>query len=237
MGQARRSPGWLGLRCGGHTRNCRKDAFQHAKELAHLRAGHDEGRQKPKRAVMSAIDEQAAIQRFGDKGGAFNRQLDTEHETFTANFTNEIEFCSQGGESLAEFRASRADILQKFFFLDDFQKFQRRRTDQRSAPERRSVHAGRNAGSNGFGSENRAERKSSGERLGDQRDIGFRGKFLISKIAARAAEPALNFTRDEQGATLPSESAGAIPEHIPDPLTSASPFNGFHENAPNPFIK
>src|SRR5258708_33766829 len=117
MGQTRGSPGWLGLRCGGHTRSCRKDAFQHAKELAYLRAGHDEGRQKAKRAVMSAVDEQTAVQRFGDDGGAFNRQLDTEHEAFTADFAYEIEFSGQRAGSLARFRPSRPGILHKSLAL------------------------------------------------------------------------------------------------------------------------
>src|SRR5260370_41938704 len=64
----------------------------------------------------------------------------------------------------------------------------------------------------GFGGQDCAERQTSGERLGNENDVGLRGKFLVSEVAPGAAEAALNLVGNKQSAVLRGEGAGAIPE-------------------------
>src|SRR5260370_31611853 len=99
------------------------------------------------------------------------------------------------------------------------------------------MQPGRNARGDFLCGENGAERKSGSERLGDQNNIRLGGKFLIGKVAARAAESALNFIGDEQSAGLRGEGPSAIPERFAYRMDSAFALNGFQKDAADGVFK
>src|SRR5258708_19184587 len=99
------------------------------------------------------------------------------------------------------------------------------------------MHPGRDARSNRFGGENGAERKTGGERLGNQHDVRFRGKLLIGKEAAGAAEAALNLVGDEEGAVLGGEGASAIPESLADRIDAAFTLDCFQEDSADGIVE
>lgn len=69
---------------------------------------------------MSAIDEQALAQSFGDERIAIDREFDAEHEAFGADFADEIEFAGELAESFSKLRAASANIFEKFLVFQDF---------------------------------------------------------------------------------------------------------------------
>ena len=88
-----------------------------------------------------------------------------------------------------------------------------------------------------FAGENRAERQAGGQRLGDHDDVRLRGKFLVREVAAGAAEAALNFVGDQQGAVLRGECARALPECFADRIDAAFALNRFQDDGANGVVE
>ena len=146
-------------------------------------------------------------------------------------------FRSQLGETLAKFGAALADIFQQLRFFDGVQKFESGGADERPAAEGGAMQAGRDARGHSFGSENRAERQTGGQRLGDYDDIRLGRKFLIGKITPGAAKAALNFVGDQQRAMLRGERAGTIPESFGGGMDAAFALNGFEDHGAHGVVK
>src|SRR6266851_1051884 len=206
-------------------------------QFARMRASNDEGRQQAQREVVGAVDEQTAPHGFGDKRSAFDGELDTDHQAFAADFTDEAEFGGELRETLAQLRAAHADIFEKFLALDDAEKFERNGTSQRAAAKGGAVHAGRDTRSNRLGRENGAERKAGGQRLGDQNDVRLRGKLLVAEKAAGAAEPALNLIGNQKGIMLRRKFPSAIPEGFVERTDPAFALNRFEENGADGIVE
>jgi len=99
------------------------------------------------------------------------------------------------------------------------------------------VHPRRDARSNALRGENCAERKASGERLGDQNNVRLRGKFLIGEEAAGAAESALNFIGDQESAALGGKRASAIPEYFADGIDSPFALDCFKKDGADSVVE
>src|SRR5207302_10406009 len=99
----------------------------------------------------------------------------------------------------------RANIFEQYLVLNDLEELEGHGTSQRAAAKRGAMNPGRDAQGNLLGGENGAERKTGGERLGNQDNVRLRGKFLIGEEAAGAAESALNLIGDQNSAVLGSE--------------------------------
>src|SRR5215472_4112832 len=177
-----------------------KNRCEESQKFLDLRPRDDKGRQKAKREVVRAVDQQTALYRLGDKRSAFEGKLDADHEAFRADFANEVELRSEFAESLPQLFASRTDILEKLFLFHDAQKFERSGTSQWPAAERSAMHPGRHARGHRFRGQNGAKRKTASKRFGDQDDIRLASKFLIGKVAPGAAKPALDLVGYQQRA-------------------------------------
>src|ERR1700676_320487 len=99
------------------------------------------------------------------------------------------------------------------------------------------MQAGSDAGSNQVGCEDCAERKSGGQRFGNQHNVRLGGKLLISEVPPGASKAALNFVGDEQSAMLRSEQASAGPEGLGDRVNAAFTLNGFQDYGANGIVK
>src|SRR5260370_4495475 len=197
------------------------------KKFAHLRPGDKKGRKQANRKIVRAIDEQAALERFRDERTALKGKFHAEHTAFAADFLDEIELGFEFFKASPNFLSARADIFQKFFILDDFQKFQSDGADQRAAAESRAMQARGDTRRDGVLCEYRAERQPSGERLGNHTYVRSGGRCWIREIAAGAAQAALNFVGDQQSAVFRGQSTSAIPEFFADRVNSAFALNGF----------
>src|SRR5207302_5211564 len=124
-----------------------------------------------------------------------------------------------------------------FFALDDLEKLESHGASQRAAAESGAMHPGRDARGDFLRGKNGAERKPSGERLGNQNNVRPRGKFLIGEIAAGTAEPALNLISDQESAALGGEGASAIPEFFADGIDSAFTLNRFQKDGTDGVVK
>ena len=82
-----------------------------------------------------------------------------------------------------------------------------------------------------------AEREAGGERLGDQHNVGHRGKFLVREIAAGAAEAALNFVGDEERSVFRSKRTRPVPEFFADGINPAFALNGFEEDGADGIVE
>src|SRR6266404_6922594 len=120
-----------GLRGSGGSRfgSFYQDELERAKEFADLRASNDEGWKKAQGKVVRAIDQQTLTQGLGDEGIAINGELNTEDQTFAANFADKIELGGQLDQAFAELCATGADIFDELLILKDVQKFERGSTD------------------------------------------------------------------------------------------------------------
>src|SRR5262249_4980573 len=211
--------------------------FENSEELANLFCADDEGGEKAQRKFVRAVDEQAPLQRFSDERSAIDGEFDADHEAFAANFLDEGIFAGEFLDATADFSAASGSIGEDFCFFQNFQKFERDGADHRAATERCAMNARADAGSDGFGRENRAKRKASGERFCDSHKIRPRRKLLIGEVAAGAAESTLDFVGDEQGIVLRRERASAIPESFADRVDTAFTLNGFKDYGANVFVE
>src|SRR5260370_5281712 len=203
-----------GIRSGSLVRSCCKYEFKEREKIAHVRASDDKGRQQAPSKIVGAIDEQAALHGLADKRPAFDGEFDADHQAFAANFADEAEFRGKLREALTQLGAARADIFEEFFVLDDREELEGNGASQRPAAKRGAMHSRRDARGDILRGENGAERKSGGERLGDQNNVRLRGKFLIGGGTAGAPESALNFIGDQESALLPCKRARLIHEKV-----------------------
>src|SRR5579859_97414 len=234
---ARGGRGIRGLGSGSLLRSSEKNSFHLAEKLANLRARDDEGREKAQRKVVRAIDEQAAKQGLLNEGSAVDGQFDAKHQAFAADFADKRKFSGESGEAIAKLVATSANVLEKSLVVDDVEKFESRRASKRAAAKRRAVETGRNAVGNGLRGENRAERQSRRERLGDEDDVRLARILLISEIAASAPEAALNFIGDEERAVLGSQGAGSVPESLGNGINAAFALNRFEKYGANGVVE
>src|ERR1700682_2863154 len=212
--------GLAGIRGGGLLWSCCKNEFKEPEKFAHLRAGDEEGRQQAQRKIVGAVDQQTTPHGLADERRAIDGEFDTDHHAFAADFADEAEFRGKLREAVPQLRAAQTNILEELFVLDDLEELEGNGTNQRTAAKRGAMHPGRDARSNVLGGENCAERKAGGERLGNQNDVRFRGKFLIAEDAAGAAESALNFIGDQESAVLRGKRASAIPKYFANRIDS-----------------
>src|SRR4029077_1786728 len=148
------------------------------KEFAHLRLADEKWRKQANRKIVRAIDEQSELERFGDKRTAFDRQFNAKHASFTADFLDEIESGFEFFEPRANFLSALADIFQKFLVFDDSQEFESYGEDHRTPAESSAVKSGRDARCHGITGQDRAQRESGGQRLGDDGDVRLGRKSL-----------------------------------------------------------
>src|SRR5579864_5742477 len=170
-----------------------ENGLHQTEKLAHLRFSDNERRKKAQSVIVRAVDEESLFRGFGDERATFNGKFHADHEAFAADFFDEIEFGRKFRKAFEKVSAAGANVLEEFFVFDDIQEFERGGADERPAAESSAVEARRDARGDGFGGENRTERQPCREWLGDYDDIGSGGKFLVTEIAACAAEAALNF--------------------------------------------
>src|SRR6267154_1235941 len=197
-------------RGGSGLRGCSRNGFwsfcenelEETEKFANLRAGDDEWRQEAQGEIVRAIDHQALAQSFGGERIAIDGKLDAQDQAFAANFADEIELGGELGQARAEFGAACADIFEELFIFDDGEELKGGGADQRTSAKGCAVQAGTDAGGYRFVSKNRAEGQASGQRLGDQDDVGLGGKLLVGEVASGAAEATLDFVGDEKGAML-----------------------------------
>src|SRR5260370_3880541 len=194
-----------GNRSGGVLSGWCKNNLKEPEKFAQLSASDDEGRQQAQGKIMSAVDQQAALHGLADERPAFDGEFDTDHQAFAADFADEVEFGGELDEAVAQLRAARADIFQQLLVLDDLEELEGHGASQRAAATRGAMHPGRAERGDLLRSENGAERKSGGERLGDQSNVRPRRKFLIGEAAAGAAKPALDLIGDQESAVLRGE--------------------------------
>src|SRR5208282_2963903 len=203
----------------------------------HLRASDEKRREQTQCEVVRAINEQSLEHCLLDERSAIDGKLDADHQAFAANFANEAEFGGQRGKAFAQLRASDANVFEQRFVLDDAQKFESGGASQRAAAEGGAVQAGRNALGDGFRREDRAKRQACGKRLGYYCDIGLRGKFLVSEIAARASQTTLDFVGNKERAVLCGKGARAVPEIFADGINATFALNGLEEYGADRVIK
>src|SRR5713226_702739 len=171
MSNAFRIRGLAGNQSGGLLRGYCKNEFEEPEKFAHLRTSDDKGRQQAQGKIVGAVDEQAALHGFADERRAFDGEFDADHQAFAADFADETELDGKLGEAVAQLRAAHADIFQQLFVLNDLEELESHGTGQRAAAKRGAMHPGRDARGDLFGGENGAERKTGGERLGDQNNV------------------------------------------------------------------
>src|SRR6266705_4107703 len=229
--------GIRGIRSGGLLRSCRQNEFKEPEKIAHLRATDDKGRQQSHSKIVGAIDEQAALHGLADERHALHGEFDADHQAFAANFADEAELGGKLREALTQLRAAHANIFEEFFVRDDPEELECNGTSQRAAAESGAVHPWRDARGDLLRGENGAERKSGGERLGDQNNVRLRGKFLIGEVTAGAPESALNFIGDQESAVLRGKRASSIPEKFADRIDPAFALYGFQKDATHGVVK
>src|SRR5271156_658351 len=214
-----------------------QNSFKNAQEIANLRARDNERRQQADGEIVRAIDEQAMLQRGSDQRRAINGEFHAEDETLAADFADEIKFLRESFKALAQFGATFANIREELGAFDGFQKFQSGGADQRSTAEGGAVNARGYACGDGFAGEDGAERKTGGERLGDEHNVRLARELLVGEVTAGASEAALNFVGNEQCAVLRGQGACAIPESFRNRVNAAFALDGFEDYRANGVVK
>src|SRR5712664_2033562 len=133
MGDTRRIRGLAGIRCEGLLRSSCENEFEEPEKFAHLRAVDDERGKQTQCEIVSAIDQQAVLHGFRYKGRTFDGEFDAHHQSFSANFSDEVKFGGELREAFAKLRAARADVFEELFALDGFEEFERGRARKRTA--------------------------------------------------------------------------------------------------------
>src|SRR5258708_30152541 len=99
------------------------------------------------------------------------------------------------------------------------------------------MHTRMHAARNPLGGENRAERQAACQRLGDGDHVRQHSVVLISKVASRAAETALNLVEHEQRAALFGKARGEFQKLSIDWTNSAFSLNGLDTHGADAGIK
>src|ERR1700690_117632 len=146
--------------------------------------------------VVGAIDDESVAQGFGAKRSAVHGEIASEHQSFAANFADEIELGGEPFDSCAKFGASLTNVGEELFFFDYGEKLESGRAHERASAKRGSVHSWRKRGGELFIGDECAERQAAGERFRYGDDIRERTVRLIGEMAAGAAKAALNLVGD-----------------------------------------
>src|SRR6267378_3488911 len=120
MGEARRIRGLAGIRWIGLLRRSCENEFEEQEKFANLRAADDERGKQAQRKIVSAVDQQSALHGFRDKRRAFDGELDTNHQTFAANFADEVKFGGELREAFAQLSTTSANVSEEFIALGGF---------------------------------------------------------------------------------------------------------------------
>src|SRR5256885_927587 len=218
-------------------RNMTEYFFENSEEFPNLFCADDERGEEAQSKFVRAIDEQAAVHGFSDEGIAIAGEFDADHEAFTADFLDERVFGREFFDSGTNFGAASGCIGENFCFVENFEEFERDSADHGTAAKGGAMNARTDAGGDGFGGQDCAERKARGERFGDGYKVGLGRKLLIGEVAAGAAESTLNFVGDEQGIVILSEHAGAIPKGFADGMDATFALDGFEDDGADVFIE
>src|SRR5713226_6242814 len=97
------------------SRSNSKDFAEQLQKLPHLRPRDQKRRKQAEREIVRAVNEQAALKSFRNEGRAFDGELDTDDESFTANLADERKFPGERFQSRAEFGSTHTSIFEKFF--------------------------------------------------------------------------------------------------------------------------
>ena len=112
-------------------------------------------------------------------------------------------FLPSAAKPFAEFGAACAHVFEQLFALDDVEKFERGRANQRTAAKRRAMQPRADLRRDGIADARIAPSgKPAASGFAITTMSGFDVKFLIAEVAAGAAEPALNFIGDQNGAVF-----------------------------------
>ena len=179
---------------------------------------------------MRAVDQQTLFERFGDIRSAVHGQVQAEHEPFAAHFPDEIEFRGQFLQTRLQFRAPCAHVGEQAFLFHRIEKCQAGGARQRPSAKRGAVQAGRKRRGKFFLRQESAQRQAARQRFRDDDDVGQAGQALIGELTPRAAQAALNFVGDQNGAVLGGQFPRALPERVADGINSAFALNRLDEN-------
>src|SRR5260370_35995495 len=156
--------GGYGLRLGGPL-GLLKNRLDLRKTILYLLRSQDEWRQEAQDAFVSAIDEEALLERLGDVWSAIDVQVHTQHQSFSPDFADEIKLCGELIQARSQLRATRANIGQQVLPFDRVKKGQSRGAHQRTAAERGAVKAGRKCRCKLLARQESAQRQPARERF------------------------------------------------------------------------
>src|SRR5712691_9271290 len=207
--------GGYGVRLGGPL-GLRKDRLELRKTFVHLLRGQDEWRQQAQRVFVRAVDEQTLFERLGDVRSAIDVQVHTQHQSFSADFADEIKFGGEFLQTRAQLRATRANIGEQALAFDWLEEGQSRGAHQRAAAKRGTVEAGRKRRGKLLARHESAQREPARERFCNHDNVRQSRKTCVRKSQPRAAQAALNFVGDQRCAMLRCQFAGTLPKCVAD---------------------
>src|SRR5208337_5664091 len=131
-----------------------------------------------------------------------NLEHEALNQSAAARFTGRGVLRDQFLELLMQVSSNLHDVFEQVFFFNDGQIFEPDAAGQRTAAEGGAVLSGRNRGGEVFLRQERAERQSRGDRLGDGDDVGYHSEALEGEELAGAAEAALDLVENERGLVM-----------------------------------
>src|ERR1700674_4233985 len=184
--------------------------FQNLDAFIHMLFLEQKWRQEAQDCVLGRVEEYALRQPLFDQWARRNVEHQALNESAASRFAGCGILVDEFLELLMQIAANLHDVFQQVLFLDDRQIFEPNAASQRTAAKGGAVLSGRNRGGKMFFRQERAERHSRGDRLGDGDDIRYHAEALEGEDLAGAPEAALDLVENERGLMMVGERpAGA----------------------------
>src|ERR1700675_3951190 len=188
--------------------------LQHFDAFIHVFFFEEKWRQEAQDRVLGRIEEYALRQALLHQWTRGNVEDQALNESAAARFVGRGVLADEFLKLLMQIPAALPDIFQQMLFFYDRQIFEPYAAGQRTASKGGAVLSGRNRGGEVFFRQERAERHSGGDRLGDGDNVrnyaGNRAEALEGKDLFGAPEAALDLVENERGLMLVGECpAGA----------------------------
>src|ERR1700730_3925490 len=183
-------------------------------------------RQKAQHGFVRAIDDNPFFEQLlCDCLGQFGRvQLHGLHQPCSTDVLNRFVLPVERFERRLKIFAQRAHVLQQFVLRS--QELNGNGARQRPSAERGPMQTRMHTSRNPLCGEDGPERQTASQRLGDRDHVGQHAIMLISKVASRAAETALNLVEHEQRAALFGQAPGEFEKLRMDWTNPALTLNG-----------
>src|SRR5579863_1335907 len=182
-----------------------QELLQDANTFVHMLFLQQERRKESQYGVLGAVEQHALTEGLLHDGTGWGIKLQALNQAPATRFPGDSVAFSQQFQLLLQVSTDAGDVLQQPFFFYYREILQRDTAGERAAAEGGSVLPGGNRRGEFLFRQERTQRQTGGDRLGDGDDVRDHTKGLECEDGAGASQAALDFVENKSGAMMVSQ--------------------------------